>query len=588
MVQCNTCGAENTGNETECSRCGAWLGSGGTRTVSPRAAIPVEVDAEIITQRPTESMQLSVLALGKTGASAPEETSHESKLPTSPESLKVARVHTFKMPLKRIKALADERLESTAAEPSVEIEDCDSEELPLTSDYSEPILPPIESTSGSVEPSKPRDADRGHPVVTRSAVLPAAQAAEAFASGDETLAAKSPLRWVLVLLVLVALGIGIAVAVTLLGGSEPPEDASEGKKPTETPGPKGPVEPVKADTGTTFEPVEEEPRDTVDAPRAAAEDLWGVGNTWLYRVTRGDSADAQEGERQSFIVRQWVAAVEPAVDTSDVLVTFKESGGPYDKRERTSSFVIRDGCYYFGSTIPIGTPGICPSSVDAEPLELNHARYRAGAIQIGERKVWFADGIGFVKQELRTEGNPPLTRELLAYSLGSAKYGDADVQPVVCDWGQSLRVRRTAKKTAVRLAGDNGLTKAVLRKTKTSADLLLYADEEQEPTVLPLEYPPKYLKLWTNPLNGVEFLLVQTGTNTENRVRLFRLDRDSQQEVVLEPKLPGSFSTLLLANETQCFLRLRLRTDAGPQVADYSLMGDEIVPIYGSLEVSQH
>jgi len=106
--------------------------------------------------------------------------------------------------------------------------------------------------------------------------------------------------------------------------------------------------------------------------------------------------------------------------------------------------------------------------------------------------------------------------------------------------------------------------------------------------VLPLEYPPKYLKLWTNPLNGVEFLLVQTGTNTENRVRLFRLDRDSQQEVVLEPKLPGSFSTLLLANETQCFLRLRLRTDAGPQVADYSLMGDEIVPIYGSLEVSQH
>lgn len=575
MVQCSTCGAENSGNETECSRCGAWLGSGIQKTVHSQTEAPPELDAEIITQRPTESMQLSVLNLTNTAASAPESSpALESEIPSSPESMRVARVRTFKMPLKKIKAMAEERVEQAASEPVIEIEDVESEELPLAPDYSEPILPPV--TEAPI-----RDADRGHPVVTR-----ARPPTPPSFDQDEQPKSSGILKWILVLLALVALGIGIGVVVNLLGGSKEPTKSAEPKDEADAALVEAEPETPEEDQGTTFEPIDEEPVETSDAPRSTG-DLWVPGNTWIYRVTRGDSADAKEGDRQSFIVRHWVHNVEPIPDTTDLLVTFKESGGPYDKRERTSEFVIREGCYYFGATIPIGAPLICPTSVDPTPLEIEHVRYQAGLIQIGDRTVWFAEGVGFVKQELRTEGKAPLTRELLAYSIGDTKLGDADVQPVVCDWGQSLRVRRGAKKTTVRLSGTNGIRKAVLLKSKSSADLLLYTEEEVEPTALPLEYPPKYLKLWTDPRTGIEFLLVQTGTNTEARVLLFKLARDSMKELVLEPKLSGSFSTLLLANETQCFLRLRLRTDSGPQVADYSLMSDDIIPIYGSLEVSQ-
>jgi hypothetical protein len=212
----------------------------------------------------------------------------------------------------------------------------------------------------------------------------------------------------------------------------------------------------------------------------------------------------------------------------------------------------------------------------------------------GRREISFSPEVGWImEREPADRAGRIITRTLTAYRVGSRRYGDTAVEPVVCDWAGKKYCKRRDKCERSRIVrpGDDDYQFAIrhlnqyetiykhhlnLSRSRTHGWRRLYMVRDDSQTALRFEKrdgsststsvimaPVVQVKSWKDITSDAEFVAVMFETESAVGVRIFRVDRGRVRQVenrsyTMQPKPRKTYYGVYLGvTETGCFMEIR-------------------------------
>lgn len=366
-----------------------------------------------------------------------------------------------------------------------------------------------------------------------------------------------------------------AVGAGTDGPDQPGAGSASGSAAVPPPTPAVVVEPPTPVTPTTM-------------PRAP----WSRGNYWVYQRERsGSGRSGDECSAERYYVKRWVDDVQD--EYGILMVTMKERGGPSDTKERVIRYAVDDRCVRQVLTSGIHVDLYCLSdralarqTVSGMLFSTQESSF-VGCIDCpwgGSYGAMFDPWVGRLRFTSYDEHGRRSVEELVGYRVGSASAGEHELEPLICDYDQShkLRANRPLQFPLSRREGFSTL-KAVTNPHGSSVELVRnQGGVETIHSGLTLARA----KSWALPGESELVLLQYDGGGYEQFLvlRLRSGSITSRDTLTYRKPSKRGLDALLLSDGNQCFLRARHRS--GPtscQAADYSLQGSWLRRTGGTL-----